>query len=316
MTSPGARVRLEFAAKAFLWCSFLGSLAAGAIRLHGAAMAAEEHRVDLGVWTVESRPDWCTPEDLRGVRDASGLGGRWAGLLDPRGGAAVWEALERSPRVRRVVAIRRRLPDRFEVLLDVRRPVAAVRLPGTSPRYVEIDEEGRALGAPQPVRPVRAGAPLRIVTGVAAPGAVPGESFGPDVVEAAALAAELEHVANQEHREALLLLDEIDVTNFRGRRDRGASEVLLRATGGTPAGPEPGAPPGARSSPARTSPRTPCVVEWGRARSADPWDPEPTFGAKTAHVLQALRMFPRLEGLSRVRVAFEDLIVVPASAPR
>ena len=316
MSSPGARLRLEFAAKAFLWCSFLGSLAAGALRLHGAAMAAEEHRVDLGVWTVESRPDWCTTEDLRGVRDASGLGGRWAGLLDPKAGAAVWESLERSPRVRRVVAIRRRLPDRFEVLLDVRRPVAAVRLPGTSPRFVEIDAEGRALAAPSPVRPVRGGSPLRIVTGASTQGVAPGQTFGPDVVEAAALAGEFADVANAEHREALLLLDEIDVTNFHGRRDRGSSEVLLRPTGWAPAGPAPGASPAPRPSPARTPSRPSCVVEWGRARSSDPWDPEPTFGSKTAHVLQALRMFPRLDGLSRVRVAFDDLVVIPASASR
>ena len=310
--SPKARVRLEFAAKSFLWCAFLGSLAAGSIRLQSAALAAEEHRVRLGVWTVASRPDWCTPGDVREVRDASGLAGRWTPLLDPVGGAGVIERMERSPRVRRVVAMRRRFPDRFEALLDLRRPVAAVRVPG--PRYVEVDEEGRALSAPSDVRPSRSGRPLRLLTGSPGPAVPPGALFGPDVAEGAALAAEFERFSTAEHRETLRLLDEIDLTNFEGRKELGASEVLLRAAADASSRPTLPSRPTA-SAPAPPPPPR-CVVEWGRLGAGDPCDAEPPFGAKASRMLQALRMFPRLEGLARVRVAFSDLVVVPSPAPR
>jgi len=285
------------------------------------------------VWRVESRPDWCTSADLREVRDASGLTGRWAALLDPRGGSAVWEQIERSPRVERVVAMRRRLPDRFDALVEIRRPVAAVRMPGAADCWVEVDAEGRCLSLPSPERPVRQGRPLRVVTGAYLPSLRagealrPGRKFGRDVQEAASLAAELDAFSLGGDGEELRILDEIDVSNFEGRRDLGASEVLLRATGWTPpvADPAAASPPFAAPHPvaarppsaaARPPAPTLCVVEWGRAGATHPWDGEPTFGAKAAHLLRSLRMFPRLQGLSRVRVAFADLVVVPSSAPR
>lgn len=309
MTPSFWRPRLEFAAKAFLWCAFFGSLAAGAIRVHAQALEAPAHRVDLGAWSVRSRPDWCTDDDLREVRREAGLEGRWTSLLDPAAGAEVWRRIESAPHVRRVVAMRRRLPNRFEALVEMRRPVAVVRVPngtgrGASSAWIEVDESGRALTAPLPDRPVRAGRPLRSITGAAGGVPEPGAHFGTDVVEAAALAAEFERFSSSGTRDALDVLDEIDVSNHGGRKDRGASEILLRST----------AVPAAAAGTAGRRPPA-CVVEWGRSRAADAYDPEPTFGAKASRTLQALRMFPGLEGLARVRVAFEDLVVVPHAAP-
>lgn len=303
MISPSLRPRLEFAAKAFLVVAFLGSLTAGALRLQQKALADEAHHVDLGAWSVAEKPDWCTTDDVRSIRDATRLRGWSASLLHPGAAPVVWRSIELVPQVVRVAGMRKVYPDRFEAVLEVRRPVAAVRIGGgKSWRWVEVDETGMALSEPQAARPSRSGRPLREIVGAA--GSVPrvGEAFGPDVCEAADLSVEFDRFGAPEDRDLLASLDEIDVSNYGGRTKPGASEVVLRASAATPP-----APAGRGPKPSR------CDVEWGRARAMDPYDAEPTFGAKAGRVVQALRMFPGLSGLRAVKVGFEDLVVVPSA---
>jgi hypothetical protein len=104
-------------------------------------------------------------------------------------------------------------------------------------------------------------------------------------------------------RDSLALLDRIDVANYGGRSRPGASELCLSAI---PAAPQPGSVPVKTSS---------CVVEWGRAGDRDEAGREMPFDVKARHLCRALRLFPRLEGLKTVRVAFADLVVVPDAAP-
>lgn len=306
-----------FALKAFLNCAFLASLFLGARRLSEKALAAPAHRVDLGAWTILDRPDWVALDDVVGIRDAAELAGRDVSLLDREGLTHVRKRLAASPRVLRVVDLRRVLPNRLVAEFELRTPVAAVEVPReadatqpeeripfddatdvaapgsveTSPdaatAFVEVDVEGVALAVSQPDRPRRSGRPLRRIRGVTTPAPEPGLPFGADVVQAARLSAALDAPVARELSDPFAV---IDVTNFGGRRNALGAEVLLR--------PEPGA-------------RTDCIVEWGRLGDDAEDRGEPDFEAKLGRLRRALERFPALRGLRTVKVAFRDLVVVP-----
>ncbi len=305
---PGTslRPRLEFAAKAFIVTSFLGVLVAGALRLGHAAFASPDHRIDLSRWTVLERPAWSTLDDVRAIRAQSGLAPFYTSVFDTPALAAVDDHLARPASVKRVVCVRRVFPNRLEAVMELRRPAICVRVPGTSELYVESDEEGVALTKPLPARPVREGRPMRVVLGWQGAVPAPGGRFGPDVVAAASLAESLDGYSDDKGRLLLVALDRIDVSNYGGRLKPGASEVLLSAS------PPPPVPKGSPPAPVTSASLSPkCTVEWGRAGDRDRPGDESPFDAKASRLLQALRLFPGLAGLKTVRVAFDDLVVVP-----
>lgn len=317
--SPAVRVRLEFASKAFLLTAFAGTVTAGLFRIHARAVASEQTQVDLGNWSVVSKPDWCTLDDVRAIRDGSALRGWQTPLLHDASGPVVAAALESSPNVLRVVALRRVHPNAYDAVLEVRHPVAALGVSGKPGRWVEVDEEGVVVSGVLDARPVRDGRPLRVILGATVRDTSQGARLGRDVVDGAALCAALHELdASAEDRALLGIVDVIDVTNHAGRKKAGASEIALRASGhGLAAAPATGTVPGTATGtrPAAAPPR--CVIEWGRAQGvADALcdDLEPAFGAKAERLLRVLRAYPDLVGLDVVQVGFADLAVVPSPA--
>jgi len=299
------RPRLEFAAKAFIVTSFVGVLVAGAARIGRKAFVSREHRIDLSRWTVLQRPAWSTLDDVAAIRAQSGLSSFYAGIFDTPALATVDGYLARHPAVKRVACVNRVWPNRLEAVMELRRPVVAVAVHGRGKAdlYVETDDEGIALTKPLAARPVREGRPLRVVVGATGALPAPGGPFGEDVVAAASLADSLDSFSDDKGRALLAVLDRIDVSNWGGRARPGTSEILLAASPPV-AGVKP--PPGA----APTVPvSTKCVVEWGRAGEGD--GSEMPFDAKASRLLQALRLFPGLAGVRTVKVAFNDLVVVP-----
>ena len=290
--------------------SFVGVLVAGAARIGQKAFASREHRIDLSRWTVLERPAWSTLDDVRAIRAQSGLSSYYAGLFDTPALATVDGHLAHSPAVKRVACVNRVYPNRLEAVMELRRPVVAVavRVPGKADLYVETDDEGVALGKPLPARPVREGHPLRVVIGATGALPAPGKPFGPDVVAAASLADSLDSYSDDKGRALLALLDRIDVSNYGGRPRPGTSEIQLSAS---PPAPAPKMAPGAAPA---APPATKCIVEWGRAGERDADGGEMPFDAKAARLLQALRLFPGLAGVKTVKVAFNDLVVVPDGA--
>lgn len=297
------RARLEYAAKAFIVMSFAGALVAGTARLAQKAVLAPESRIDLSRWTVIERPAWSTLDDVRDIRAQSGIARYWTSTYDTAALAGVDRCLGSPPTVRRVVELRRVGQNALDAVLELRRPAVAVRIAGKQDLYVEADEEGVALSPPLPERPVREGFPLRVVVGASGRIPLPGGSFGEDVVAAAAVAESLDSFSDASGRALLATVDRIDVSNFGGRARPGSSEILLgaiaRPSGEVPAA---GAPPAASAK---------CVIEWGRADAVPGDGGEMPFDAKASRLLQALRLFPGLAGLKTVRVAFDDLVVVP-----
>lgn len=317
--SPGARLRLEFAAKAFLLCAFAGSVTAGLFRIHERAVASEQNQVDLGQWSIVSKPEWCTDDDVRGIRDGAALRGWQTPLLDPASGPVVASALESSPHVKRVLSLRKVYPNAYDAVLEVRRPVAALQLAARPERWVEVDEEGVVLSAPHTTRPMRDGKALRVIVGAVARDTRPGARLGRDVIDAAVLCADLEECSSSPQDVARLdVVDVVDVTNHGGRKKNGESEILLRSSGvrAPVASPTPPSAQSGRSAATPAAAAAPrCVVEWGRAQGVAESlcdDLEPTFGAKAERLLQVLRSYPDLRGLDVVRVGFSDVTVVPS----
>jgi hypothetical protein len=299
------RGRLEFAAKALLLTAFAAVCAVGVFRIHERALAGERNQAELGRWTVLHKPAWCVDDDVRAVRDATALRGWRTPVADLRSGVVLERALAEAPHVRRVVAVRRELPDAYDVLLEIRRPAAAVVIPGRPERYAEVDEDGVVLAAPAASRPMRGGTALRLITGVAGGAPRPGMRYGRDVVDAASLCVELDRCAGDGDGVLLAALDVVDVANWGERKKAGESEVVLRMSGYAPPAPD--------GTAVALPPPSRCAVEWGRVRGREAGDLESTFGAKAERALRVLRVYPRLEGLSVVRVAFDDVAVVPQS---
>lgn len=352
MNAPSTRQRWKslaaFGLKAFLNFALVAVLIVGARRLAANALAAPAHRVDLGAWTVHARPDWVSLHDVEVVRDDAGLIGSDVSLLDREGLAFVRKRLAASPRVRRVVALRRKLPNRLVVDVELREPVAAVAVeppaaalrstleavhePGdseTAPHsaeaytfgtdfelptvfYVEVDIEGIALSPPQADHPMREGRRLRVIAGATSAVPDPGLRFGSDVSAAAALCARLDA---PELRSWTGPLACVDVSNHGGRVDARSAEVVLRreplpSLKALSAGPDEASTATAAS--AATSPPA-CRVEWGRVGAAAEEMGEPGFEEKLARLRKALQMFPGLRNLASVNVAFSELLVVPRS---
>lgn len=297
--------RVEFAIRSFLVVSFVAVCGIGLVRLHDRMLASPRSRTDLGRWSVGPAPGWFSTEDAREIREHTGLRGWTSSAADPEVGRVLRQALSEAPPVRRVVSLERNDDRTFDAWVELRRPAAAVRLPGAPERWVEVDEEGAVLGAPRATRPVREGRYLRAIVGAVSPIPAAGGRAGADVAAAAELSAALDETAGTPGSESLRLLDTIDVSNWGERKKPGASEVTLRISGAV-------AQPAA-SAAARPAPASRVTVEWGRL-SHDP--DEATFGAKTARLLRVLEAHPSLAGIDTVRVAFADAVVVPAAQAR
>ena len=163
---------------------------------------------------IAEAPPWLRPADVRAIH-LIGSDEREASLYDPQMTRRLAERYTANPWVRRVDYVRRRFPDRVDVSITVRRPVALVETAG---RRFALDADGVRLPT------IRAGAwargsgpgrPLIVGLESGTPTPEPGERWSdPRVGRAldlcAALAARFE-LSDQELRIVL------------GRRGRGAA---------------------------------------------------------------------------------------------
>jgi len=294
--SARARIRLVFAGKALVISSLVAAAGVLIVGAERHKSTQPEHLVDLSVWNVVDRPGWSTIADVSAIRSASGLVGRALPLYDRDAAEIAREALDRTPRAKRVVSVRRVPPDQVEVVLEMRRPVAAVAL--ADGRYVEVDAVGIVLDAPSRVRPVRDDVPLRVVRGAGAAPPVAGGTCADDVQDGLRLCGLLDAYRDGLGEQVLRTFDEVDVANHGGRIDPAEADLVLRAS-----------PPDVLGTSVR--PIT-AVVEWGRLGEEYG---EPAFESKARKLQEAVRMFGSTDfaGVDRLRVAFEGLTVIAAS---
>ena len=285
--------RLAFAGKALVLTSLLAAVGLLIVRAQRYRLEQPRNVVDLAVWSVGERPTWAALSDVSDVRNTSGLVGHGLPLYDRDAAEVVRGALESTPRVRRVVSMTRVPPDSVDVVLELRRPAAAVATPDG--RWVEVDDEGVVLGPAMHQRPVREGVALRVITGGSAPPAA-GGNCAEDVLAGVALCRLLDDYRDGLGASILRTFDEVDVRNHSGREAPGAAELLLRSAPSVAGDPRPVA----------------CVVEWGRLGTRHG---EPAFESKAQRLERAIGVFGDFDGVARVRVAFDVLSVLPVDGP-
>jgi len=207
---PRVRVRLVFAGKAFVVTSLLAAAGVLIIGSQRHKSSQPRHMVDLAVWRVLERPAWSTVADIREIRASCGLVGRGLPLYDRSAADLAREALVATPRAKRVVSVRRVPPDQVEVVLEMRRPVAAVAL--ADGRYVEVDAEGIVLDEPSRERPVRGDVPLRVVSGSQSPLPPAGGECASDVRDGLRLCALLDAYREGLGEQTLRRFDEVETS--------------------------------------------------------------------------------------------------------
>jgi hypothetical protein len=233
---------------------------------------------------VRSAPSWLSPDDLESIRRDSGLLAERHSLFSPGLPERYARAYERSAWVRRAVIALLRYPNRLEVHLEIREPVAAVR---TEAGLVLIDEEGVRLPGVRQSLP-GGGRPIRRIVGVESAPPEPGRVWRGAAREGAVVARTLLDLPLDLAREVPVV--EIDVGNARGRVDPARSEILLVTECGT-------------------------VIEWGRSHASPRAALEPRAQMKFEKLRKALQVYPRLAGLSRLKLQFDDIVVEEKDGP-
>lgn len=114
------------------------------------------------------RCPWLAAADVAAINEAARLPAG-ATMFERDVCRRVAEAYAGNPWVEQVVSVQRRFPDRFEIALAIRQPVACV---GRGGRYYLVDRYGCRLPTPETPRPA-AGYPL--IDGIATPPPAPGE---------------------------------------------------------------------------------------------------------------------------------------------
>ncbi|MFH1022914.1 MAG: hypothetical protein V1809_05955 [Planctomycetota bacterium] len=175
-------------------------------------------RVDASRITLGGRPAWvgaCLEDEIVRALRAEGV----VSLADPRLTARVANIFRACPWVKRVSRVGKRFPAELELDVEIRRPAACVRM---KTRDILLSEDGVVLPwrhyQPSP------GLALPAITGVASAPPAEGKPWtGQDVGDALALLRRL----GEEGMIHSYAITGVDVSNFGGRRDGRASEVVL-----------------------------------------------------------------------------------------
>ena len=249
--------------------------------------AEERHRVYADACQPTELPAWLTERDVAGIRRDSGLAGKSFSLFTPGLAADFANAYARSPWVERVVASRLRAPNRVEVTLAIRKPVAGFLTDRNT--IVLVDRHGIRLPGERRREPRGLGHPLFRLTGVKAPPPRAGAVWSPAVAEGARVAFELTGLDPAVDRSAAIF--DVDVANVEGREDPARPEILLRAASGA-------------------------VVEWGRSSLSKLGQLDPPASEKLSTLARAGEGHPGLRGGARVKLQFDGLIVEEAPVVR
>jgi hypothetical protein len=259
------------------------ALWAGARRAHVWVASHPRFVVDPAYAKVRVRAPWIGATELDQIRRESGLLGKRYSFFTPNLTGIFEEGYARSSWVRRVIGAKRRYPNRVDVLLEIREPIAGIRLGGDDIHLV--DEDGVRLPGTWRDPPV----PVWTLTGVAEPPGAAGRVWSEPVRHGASVALDLRGIRPEVARAAGIL--SLDVGNVGGRIDARHPEIVLRAASGA-------------------------RVEWGRSRLSPRAALDPAPALKLERLAQVLRAYPRLRGLKSVKLQFHEIYLEHAERTR
>lgn len=249
-------------------------------RIRAEAFALDEYLVYPAVFrTSDDTPAWLRGDDVAAIRDSIASVEPFS-VFDDSIRARLEDAVRGNPWVRGIASVKREFPNSAVVSLDIRKPIAWVDVKG---RYQLVDRHGvvlpgryhEATPAPYPMPIIRGGTGQ--IADVPAYGSVWSDGA---VREGIAVAIEL-YALYAEPFASDVPIREIDVSNVGGRLSPSESEIVLRTENGV-------------------------AIEWGRSLLASRRLAEVTTAQKIENLRFLNARRPRLEGLGRVLVRFDD----------
>lgn len=251
-------------------------------RMRRQSLSLERHLVRSEGVRVVAVPSWVNSQILTSVKASMPTA---LSIFSPDLFPRVYSAFASNPWVETLLEGSRVYPDKVEVALKLRRPIALARIDGPQPRYYLVDRDGARLPGYLAAPPENFPYPLPVLTGIL--GGPPDSSGGgfadPAVAHGARLALELYGWHNSDLYPDLEVL-EIDLANLEGRRNPLESEVILKTNVQVP-------------------------IHWGRARREMTVIGEASTAAKVEMVAKALRAYPSLGGVAAIKLHLGELLV-------
>lgn len=235
-------------------------------------------QVDLSSLQVAQRPGWASEGlDFEPLRAPQGR----MSLLDPKLVDVVADYYRQNPWIESVAAVDKFYPNRVQVRVCLRRPVAAIPVEGG---LALVDDSGVRLPGLYPRVPETLGA-LPTIVGISGEAPPPGVVWSdPGVNEALTVARALR--AWTVDRACPIAV--IDVRNLHGGVDARQTEIVLWT-------------PDQRA------------IHWGRASDTMMYGELPV-AEKMANLRRVLAVHPRLAGLKSVKLHFREPYIEPVPA--
>jgi hypothetical protein len=237
-------------------------------------LVGNDYTIDMSTLRVADRPDWAGDALVSEIRTTGPLTGKMS-IFDPDLVKNVSDHYAANPWVSRVLAVEKEFPNSLRVRVEMRKPLFAVEQKG---QFILVDRDRvRIPGSYAQVPKFSFSIPRALGVRTAAPDA--GKRWEDPAVEAA---AEVSAALLDNRIDRQISIAAIDVSRVgKGGRE---SEIVILAEQNV-------------------------AIEWGRSTAGGAHGELPAE-EKVLNLKGVLMSQPRLKGVTRVKVQFDDPVVV------
>lgn len=237
-------------------------------------MTDDNYTIDLSTLHVADRPEWAGDGLVSEFKTTGPLTGKMS-IFDPDLTKHVTEHYAQNPWVAKVLGVQKEFPNTLRVKVEMRKPLVAVEMKG---QFVLVDKDAVRIPGTYTQVPKFSFTVCRVL-GVKTAPTEAGKKWSDAGIDAAVgVASAL--VDNRVDR--MMTVNAIDVARVgRGGRE---TEVVLHAEDSVP-------------------------IEWGRSPATREYG-ELSVDEKVRNLKGVLMSQPRLKGVGRVKVQFDDPVVI------
>lgn len=237
-------------------------------------MTDDNYTIDLSSLHVADRPEWAGDGLVSEFKTTGPLTGKMS-IFDPDLTKHVTEHYAQNPWVAKVLGVQKEFPNTLRIKVEMRKPLVAVEMKG---QFVLVDKDSVRIPGTYTQVPKFSFTVCRVLGVKTAPPEA-GKKWSDAGIDAAVgVASAL--VDNRVDR--MMTVNAIDVARVgRGGRE---TEVVLHAEDSVP-------------------------IEWGRSPATREYG-ELTVDEKVRNLKGVLMSQPRLKGVGRVKVQFDDPVVI------